>query len=298
MQRARRTGLISITLMALCYGSSAEAQEPLPPCAPRGAPAGAVQASLQLTTVNGRPTTGPIELTFGDRRDEREFIIEHQVHDCVFSESEVGSEVEALHRRPAGSDGKVLSADIELTTTIQNPSLAVSVFRINPSDERSMPGKFLTGFVVTDSRFSHFQQDINVSLRYHRTWLLFITLLIPALVIGPLVIWAKGRAGGSTESFWAWWGKIMNVAGIFVGVAAARAYFGSRVLGSPDYGGDLFDRFPIAWVLSEEWYLVAAGTLSAFVTAALATSLVGDAARGGTDKESRANSEGGRFARS
>lgn len=90
----------------------------------------------------------------------------------------------------------------------------------------------------------------------------------------------------------------MNIAGIFVGLGAARAYFGSRVLGSPDYGGDLFDRFPVAWILSEEWYLVAAGTLSAFVTAALATSLVGDAARGGTDKEPAASSGGGRFARS
>lgn len=207
MRRASRTGLISIALVAFCYGPSAEAQEPLPPCAPRGGPAGSVQASLQLTTVNGRPTTGPIELTFGDRRDGREFIIEHQVLDCVFSESEVGSQVEAQYRRPASAEGKVLSADIELTTTIQNPSLAVSVFRINPSDEQSMPGKFLTGFVVTDRRFSHFQQDINVSLRYHRTSLLFVTLVIPALVIGPLIIWAKGRAGGSTESFWGWWGR-------------------------------------------------------------------------------------------
>lgn len=184
----------------------------------------------------------------------------------------MGSRVDQEFLVPTNSDGEILEAKIDGWGKVVSPSLAVFVFTIDPSTARSMPGTFLTGFAVVDTRFNQFQQPIDVSLRYRGRELLFATLMIPALLIGPAIIWAKGKAGGAKESYRQWRKKSLNVVAVFVGLGGARAYFGSRVLGSPNFGADLFDKSPFRWVLEEEWYLVAAGTVSAFVAAALSNS--------------------------
>ena len=154
------------------------------------------------------------------------------------------------------------------------------------------PGSSSLDLLSPTPRVNQLQQPVTIGVRYNQTVPLFLSFLFPALLIGPAVIWAKGRVGGASESYWKWWTKILNIVALFVGAAGARAYFGTRVLGSDSYGSELFDRFPLAWVITDEWYLAASGTVSAFVAAALASSLIGDAARGGTDKKAADGARG------
>jgi hypothetical protein len=223
------------------------------------------------------------------------FTFEYKVEECEFAESQVNGNVELQSIAPRDSNGEQLYAQPEIQGTIKNPRLVIVLFGIQPRDNGERPGKYNTGFVVVDKRFDFFRQDVVTTLRYQQTWLLILTIVVPVILVGSFLVWYKGRAAGSTESLIAWIRKPANIFAIGAGIAAAFAYLNTVTFSDADFGQSLFENPQWQWLWQADWFKTVGGAGSAFVTAVLGFSLIGDRARGGTDSEGAPGTPG-RFA--
>jgi hypothetical protein len=280
--------------LVLVVAEPAAAQEVVE-CADRGLGSGLAQAKLDLERVNGEPVTGIVTMPFDDRRSPKSLLFEYRVEGCVFPEDAVNTPLDGIEFfEPRDRGGDELTARIRVNGEIKSPQIVVVNLDLDPSDGHASPGTFRTGFAITDTRFDLFRQDVVATLRYAPSSILILTILVPVVIFGSFLVWAKGRAGGSKESFFTWGRKLGNIFAVVAGIAAILAYFELSVFADEDFGRQLYENSMWQWVWQPDWFRTVAGAGSAFVTAVLGFSLAGDRARGGTDDDG-VSGRAGRF---
>ncbi len=242
-------------------------------------------AVLTLEKVNNRPATVTPTLNFGDRRKPKSITLDYKVTGCRFSNKEIGTPVMIQFIGPRSNANDDLAADAFGGMTVKASDVVVATYGVDPANgtDAVIPGVYAGGFVVTDLRFAQYRENADMTFSYANRSLLAVTLIFPALLVGTFFVWYKGRAGGSRESYWAWFRKGLNLVAVGVGFGAATVYFQANVVDKVDFGADLVDRSPLFWFTVGQWWGAALGLGSAFISAVLLASSAGDKTRGGTD---------------
>jgi hypothetical protein len=253
--------------------------------APPAAGGPILKAKLVPMLVNSSAPTGltPI-IAFGDQRDQRSALLEYRAEGCEFSAADVGKTIGIETVAPRDSDGRPFNPmKLGAGGSIKSREIVAIDLLVQPDTEASPPGTYTTGLAISDDRIELTRQPVLITMRYESKYLLLVMVLLPVAIGGSIAVWYKGRAAGSKESYWQWLKRFGNLIAIAAGTGAFIAYMQNSVLSVPDYGRYLYDASVLEWLLEPQFWLLVAAAGAAFTTAALALSIAGDAARGGTN---------------
>jgi hypothetical protein len=219
-------------------------------------------------------------LDFGQDRDVRRLHLDFDVKECTFASAQIDTELRSTWSSFDDTDGRQLEARYFAAAVIRAPDKIATTLEVAPSGDAR--GTYTGSFVIRDVQGQLVRVPVTVTLRYNRPELLFVTVMIPAVLLGSLVVWGKARlaqASGATDV-----PTFGNLLAVGAGVVAARLAFGKSYLTVADWGGHSHGDIWSWPITSEEWWTLAVVVATAFVGAATATSLGGDAARRGIDK--------------
>lgn len=243
-------------------------------------------------------------INFGHDRSTRLLRFDFTTEGCRFSKKHVDQEaalaVEVTLPVDAAGD-RVFHGRLMATGRIRSPHDVLVEVEIRPSvacdaedpdengdsagvvsschladsdDEQGVEAGTYAGFVeVVDPRVNLTRVPFTMQVRYHAWHWLYLSVTVPALLLGAAASWLKSRDASPGLRFRSWVWNVRNVVGLAAGLAAARIAFQKGYFDDPDWGIDL----PDAWFLwpigSIEWWTLAVVVTTAFIGAMTPTTI-------------------------
>lgn len=226
-------------------------------------------------------------LDFGQDRTERLLVLTYDVIGCRFRNSAVidRNKIDVDVPPLLDDNGRRLDATVESEgVVIERQKIRVEVL-IDPNDGPAAAGTYRSSVEIVSRIGDRSVAPLTVTVRYRNVWQLFLSVMLPALIFGTVVVWAKTVMADDQENnyrargYFGWLGRAGNLFAVAAGLVAARVAFGESFLGDPDWGSQSLGASYLWPITSAEWWALATVMATAFTGAFTAASVPGEAVR-------------------
>lgn len=255
------------------------------------------------------------DIDFGAAREARTVYLYYDVVGCHFSNRVVSLSTSAPDRVDLRVldpvlltvDGQALVASepedgspgIEAVSEIVGQQKIRVRVTVDPDDNETDAGTYKGQIEIVSRYGNRSSVPFEVTIRYANSPLVFFSIMVPVLLFGTVIVWAKTVMADPAEDeynprgYGRWLLRAGNVLAVVTGLVAARLVFGETFLGDPDWGSATHGVMYFWPITSAEWWALATVMATAFTGAFTVASVPGEAVRRSSRQAAIAGADGG-----